>query len=757
MKNLKKLLSICLALMMVLTCVPAAFAAEVDDCTIDEDAKASLTIWKFDWTNAYKDGVWDEDSFISTGWRESYVEEVLGETVREGDANGNPDHPLGNGQNSNGYALKGVEFTILRVADIVTFTESANDQHPDYNLTQVLYAFDKDKAADLLTAIGLGDGAGRYENADVLNYETSAPLAPVDAEAGVDAQAIAQVRNCWYYQSDVLNKALADALEANATTVKDALEAYVAASDEAIVMDKTNENGKTIKRDLDLGLWLCIETKVPEMVTSTTNPFFISLPMTTVSGDANSASPEGGHFWNYDVVVYPKNNTGIPELTKEVRESVKDTGTNGGTDDINDGFAHAATGSAGDVMEFQILAGLPTITSNATSIKTWQFYDSIDQGLTYNKALKDVKIEIFSNEDCTDKVATWLQDDGKFTVTYSSDDRHMTIDITEAGLDEINGNQENVNGKLFASYSNYTMRVTYTATINSNASFIYGEDGNCNEVVLTWKRTSSEYYDTLIDDCHVFSFGIDLTKLFSDLDSESATEMDMFKHVKFKLWNETDGYWLTATRDEETGIYYVTGHVTEEADATIFYPVTVGGEFGKVVIKGMENDCWNIYEVETANGYTLLKDEIYVDIFVEENYDRICDIYTKDVLGVLQNDPHYCFGNAQPMSMTDADGGFDLHLTGIPQEYMEHYFLTAYATVDNNDVNMEDDGESENALAPLTIVNTKGFDLPQTGDNGTRIFTVVGVIAMAGAMFVLFLVTRKGKKKTVANKKKATK
>jgi len=144
MKNLKKLLSICLALMMVLTCVPAAFAAEVDDCTIDEDAKASLTIWKFDWTNAYKDGVWDEDSFISTGWRESYVEEVLGETVREGDANGNPDHPLGNGQNSNGYALKGVEFTILRVADIVTFTESANDQHPDYNLTQVLYAFDKD-------------------------------------------------------------------------------------------------------------------------------------------------------------------------------------------------------------------------------------------------------------------------------------------------------------------------------------------------------------------------------------------------------------------------------------------------------------------------------------------------------------------------------------------------------------------------------------------------------------------------------------
>lgn len=35
--------------------------------------------------------------------------------------------------------IKGVEFSYLRVADIVTFTESANDQHPEYNQTMVLY------------------------------------------------------------------------------------------------------------------------------------------------------------------------------------------------------------------------------------------------------------------------------------------------------------------------------------------------------------------------------------------------------------------------------------------------------------------------------------------------------------------------------------------------------------------------------------------------------------------------------------------
>ena len=719
MKKFKKILTLCLALMMVMTCVPAAFAAEVDDATINEEANCSLTIWKYDWTNAVKDGIWSEDSFVSTGWRESYVEDILGDGVRDGDSNGSPDHSLGNGQTSNGYAIKGVGFSIANVATITTFTESANDQHPDYNLTKVLYAFNKIEAKDLLAAIGLGNGNGRYENADYLDS------------------------NCWFYESDVLNKAMATALAENSTTVKNALEAFMAANPNRVYMDLTDNNGKTIKRNLSVGLYLVVEDIVPEMVTSTTNPFFVSLPMTTVSGDANSASPEGGHFWNYDVVVYPKNETGIPTLEKTVREAKDDTGTHNGTNDITDGFEHNATASAGDVLEYQIISTLPTITSNATSLTTYNFYDSISEGLTYNKALKDVKIEFFTDADCTDKVATWVQGDGKFTVTYSSDDRHRTIDITADGLAEINGGTENVNGKLYEGYSNYTARVTYTATINSNASFVFGENGNCNEVVLTWKRTSGEYYDTLIDDCHVYSFGMDLTKLFSDVDAETAEETGMYKHVKFKIWNEADGYWITATRNDAEGVYSVTGHVTEEADATIFYPVTSNGQFGKVIIKGMEDDEYIITEVETANGYTLLKDDITVDITAILDEERICDIYSKDVLGLLQNDPHYCNGLAVPMDLSDENV---LLLTNIPQKYMEHTLVTAYASVDGNSVTMLEDNGSANAEAPLTIVNTRGFDLPQTGDNGTMVFTVIGVIAMAGAMFVLFLVTRKGKK-----------
>lgn len=706
-----KALTLCLALILCFSCTISVSAAEVADATIDPNADCSLTIFKYDWTNAVKDGVWNEDSFISTGWQESYVEEVLGGAIRTGDSNGTSDHSLGNGQTSYGYALKGIEFTILRVADIVTFTESSGDQHPEYNMTQVLYGFDKTASANLLKAIGLANGAGRYENADATDK--------------LDA-------NNYYYTSDTLNKALSNALAENATTVKNALEAYIASSDAAIAMNLTNEYGKAKVSGLDTGLWLVLETKTNEAVTSTTAPFFVSLPMTTVSGNEHSTSPEGGHQWNYDVTVYPKNETGIPELTKEVREASKDTGKNNGSAVITDGFTHNATGSAGDVMEYQILSGLPTITSKATALTTYSFYDSLCEGLTYNKSLEDVKVEFFTDSACTDQVASWAQDSGKFTVSYSDDNRHMTIDVTAAGLAEMNGDTANTNGKLYAGYSNYTLRITYTATINSDTTVVYGQNGNDNKVVLTWKRTSSEYYDTLIDDCHVYSFGMDLTKLFSDTDPETAEETGMYDHVKFKIYNETDGYWVTAKLNEAEGIYYVTGHTANESDGTVFSPVTVGSAHGHILLKGCEDDEYVITEIETANGYTLLNKDIHVVITASDDNSRPCDIYSEDVLGVLQNDPHYSF-----------NGGQDLTLANIPQAQLAHNYMTATATVDTNAVTMLVDDGSANAEAPLTVINTAGFDLPQTGDNGTWMFTVGGILLMAGAAFIIFLACRK--------------
>ena len=66
MKNLKKLISLCLLLALCLNLGTIALAAPVSEVTIDTSRTGSLDIYKYDFTNAAKDGVWDS-SYVSTG------------------------------------------------------------------------------------------------------------------------------------------------------------------------------------------------------------------------------------------------------------------------------------------------------------------------------------------------------------------------------------------------------------------------------------------------------------------------------------------------------------------------------------------------------------------------------------------------------------------------------------------------------------------------------------------------------------------
>ena len=349
--------------------------------------------------------------------------------------------------------------------------------------------------------------------------------------------------------------------------------------------------------------------------------------------------------------------------------------------------------------------------------------------MTYNK---DVKITFFTDNRLVNEVTTWEQGDGRFTVSYSDDGLSMTIDVTEAGLAEINGDFDNVNGSLYAGYSNYTVAVNYSAEINSDTAFVYGEEGNCNKVVLTWKRTSGDYYDTLIDDCHVFSFGMNLSKEFIDMSSKNAAEEGMFDHVKFVIKNDHDNYWVTAKLNTAENVYYVTGHVANEEDATVFTPITHGSEYGKIIIRGLEDDEYRVFEIETADGYTLLQRDIQVDINYEEDENDVCDIYSQDVLGLLQNDPRYAFSGE----------GVDA-LTNIPQKQLSHYGITAYSTVDYVNVTMLADEDSANAEVSLLVVNTPGFDLPQTGDNGVWMYGIAGGTLMLAAVVVILFAFKK--------------
>ncbi len=673
MIKLKKALALILSLAAVL-CFPISASALTDEVpsTIDYSRTGSVNIYKYDLTSAEKDGVWNS-SYVSTGVRdESGVESILGNTQIVNQLTGNGE--------AYGYAIKGVEFSYLKLADICTYTDVDNND----NNVQVLYGIEHNDTTDkFLATLGLS-ADDRYTAAD----------------SG----------NMYAYQSDVLIDALKNALTNNATSVKNALEAYVRENG-GTAMPETDGYGHSSVSDLPLGLYLFVETRVPEMVTETTAPFLISLPMTSTSDSLS---------WLYNVTLYPKNLTGIPTLEKTVREAKSSSGKNNNSAGITDGFAHTATASVGDVLEYQIISTLPSITSAASYLTDYSFIDTAEKGIPYLQ--NGVTLEFFKDAACTDKITTWAEADGKFTANYTThDDGYvLSIAMTEAGLNETNTSTAVYSdaSMVNSGYSDCTLRITYSAKLDKSAN--YGDKGNTNDVVLTWKRTNSEYYDTLVDDCHVYTFGLDLTKKFSDGKGELSK-------VDFGLQNDADKYFVVAEYDETANAYYVTGASDNTKSATRFKPRSDG----RMLIYGLEDDAYTITEIKTDGAYTLLKDGIGVVITTSES--SVCDVYTTDVLGLIQNDPRYA----------DVEEGL---FHNMPQKHLEHKLLTATAKVDNKSVTLGPDNGSANAFVPLTVVNAKGFDLPKTGGYGNWMFPAIGLSLVAVAGVIIYFAFRDKKK-----------
>ena len=214
MKKIHRVLALLMAVVIALGLITMAFA----EPTIDPSKKASLSIYKYDITTASSDGAWDAESYVSSGLHDDAA--VVDKLAK--------------------YAIQGVEFTYLRVADIAMSNEVLDGQRQ----VGVLYGFDNsDRSTAVLPAIGL-TAADAHKTVGGVNYFTS----------------------------DMLNNKLAAALAANATTVKNALEAAV--KNGGVAMSETDATGYAAASDMEQGLYLVVETRVPENVTSTCKLFF---------------------------------------------------------------------------------------------------------------------------------------------------------------------------------------------------------------------------------------------------------------------------------------------------------------------------------------------------------------------------------------------------------------------------------------------------------------------------------------------------
>lgn len=789
---------------------------------VDESRTGSITIKKYDITAAEAAGDYKAGTYKATGEQDSKVENALSD-----------------------YAIEGVQFSYLRVGNVET--------HSVNNGTDTEIKLVYEIPEKLASILGLS-------KADVVDMTSEKEAHPCHN------------KGVYHYTSQQISDALADILKADNVAAKNALESYLydygtmdsttdqTAAEGVVNMPKTDKTGTTTAKDLELGLYLFVETETPENIVETVNPWFVQIPFTNESaqtstdgvtygtdgihnedGVTNSGSAEGtkahtsgGEQWLYDMTVYPKNQTGNPTLDKSVRnaysntvsakaDAVSGTDKNGtvhkGSDYVSkndseslvvynkdtnakntadtsdaayvanrggytadgitagkDGVGYSedfsyrdtTTASEGDILDYILVSKLPHISSKATFLSEYTFTDTLAKGLSYNK---DAKIAFYDNaEDANanntqNAVLLWNLSSGDYSQKYvdvsvedpntgavtTNGETRLKVTMTEDGLGVLNGSgtnnpegKENLDG-----LSDYYMVVYYTATVHSDDSVILGDEGNQNNVDLIWSRTSDGYYNMLEDRNYVYSYGLDLTKTFSD-------NKGKFENVQFKLYNSTDAYYVVAEKSaEEDGVYYVTGKTTDESKATSFVP---NADSGKLLVKGTEADEYQLTEVATDDGYNLLKDQIVIDISATDRdviasvagvtgmdaaaVDKIVKNYhggiydengnlvssqLDELTGDLTGGPNMETANGRTIGKTD------LYVGAIKK---------ASATVDQIEANMTTEDGSEHASVLLTVNNTKGFLLPQTGGKGLYLVTIVGAITVAGGCY---LVSRKKK------------
>ena len=438
-KTIRMVVAVMIAMVSIFSGVSTAFAS---GDIIDNSQKASVTIHKYDLSAAEEAGI-DTSGYVSTGEPNATAEKTLAD-----------------------YSLKGVEFSYIKVGNILTFTQTEGEQ----TSIEVVYQI-PNKLIDILN---LSD--------------------PVMIEDSMEC-----------FTSDQINSALSNALLQN-TETKNKLEDYIK---DGTAMPVTDENGMTSASNLDLGLYLFVETKVPENVQYTTDPFFLSLPSTDVDGEE----------WIYDLTVYPKNQSSYPSIDKFVNEE--------------EGYADYATASEGDTLNYTVVSKLPKITSLATYFTKYEFVDTLCKGITYNK---DLSINFYGNfnnakDNKTDQVIASFTETTDFNVIYGTKadgSTTATISFTAAGLQKLN---------TTANLSEAYMGIHYTAVVNSNETVVMGHDGNTNDVVLTYSRTNTTEEEHIEDRAYVYVFGIDLTKAFSDNNGDPTK-------VKFVLNNVSDNYYV---------------------------------------------------------------------------------------------------------------------------------------------------------------------------------------------------------------------
>lgn len=308
--------------------------------------------------------------------------------------------------------------------------------------------------------------------------------------------------------------------------------------------------------------------------------------------------------------------------------------------------------------------------------------DEITYKVTYSVPVPENGLTELKIVDTMDKGLTFTNEASNITV---KDDKG--VDGTEKTLiyaTDYEVTLDTTSNKVtidFAKYldslqKNSTEEFTITYKVKLNESAVLGQTGNKNDVALVYKNYGETDSKTKTPDPDKE------VKVFTygiDLLKKGEGTNTVLKEVEFKL---TDGN--NEIKVKQSGNAY---YPSKDADASS--TVTTDND-GKIYIRGLKPGTYKLTETKTNAGYVLLKDPVVIVI----------------------------------TPSTDANEAAE----GVVSAY-----------VGGKKVTMNADNGSDTAIVPLTVVNSKGFDLPVTGGRGIALFTIAGIAIVAAAGSLLFM------------------
>lgn len=353
-------------------------------------------------------------------------------------------------------------------------------------------------------------------------------------------------------------------------------------------------------------------------IASNATPYLVSIPTTNVSQIGDYAA---GTAWIYDVTTYPKNSS--TSVTKKVVDPDDgDTLRDQEDYEIGDTLHQVITTKATPLRKWQTgeitssgNVGKDATVGEAKKHTAYSIHDTMTEGLTFTKVTSVVVTDVVANatkksELTAGKNSQTLAVNTDYKVTPDADAHGFTVDFTDAGLK-----------KLDALKGDSNVNVYFDSIINSKAK-VGTESANTNTPTLTWQNTNEEKEKVTGNKIKVYTYGVKLKK--SGLTDYSKVKFEVYDQVEdgngngkiedsekniSKDGTTYDGLKKNAAKlsfvKESDGIYHIFDNANDDKTKAVT-SVTPDAN-GNLYLKGVDSETYTVREIETQDGYNLLK------------------------------------------------------------------------------------------------------------------------------------------------------